>query len=71
MITIYNVFESKAATRMLFFRIDDKHRYILKSFLSFLSLMPDVVQAVGEENENIKTVDIPIDINITNTLRKL
>lgn len=56
---------------MLFFRIDDKHRYILKSFLSFLSLMPDVVQAVGEENENIKTVDIPIDINITNTLRKL
>ena len=71
MITVYNVFDAPAATRMMFFRTEHKHYYILKSFLTFLNYMPDVVYNLGEENVNLNSKDIPIDINITRVLREL
>lgn len=71
LITLYNVFEHSATTRMLFYKIEHKHWYILKSFLLFLDYMPDVIYNIEERDRNIISSDIPIDINITNRLRKI
>jgi hypothetical protein len=39
-IVIYNLFGVEAATKMLFFKIDEKYWPQLKSFLLFLNFMP-------------------------------
>jgi hypothetical protein len=59
-ISFYNVFEVKAATRMMFLRIDDELKSALKTFLIFLNYIPQ-----GWYNE------IPLDKKIINTLRDL
>lgn len=69
LITLYNVFNHDAITRMLFFKIEKKHWPILKTFLLFLSHMPDLVYSIETENNHIKSADITIDINIVNILR--
>ena len=38
-ITLYNVFHHTAATRMLFYKIDERHYSILKTFLIFLQYL--------------------------------
>ena len=37
LITFYNVFENKAATRILFFRIENKYHSALKTFLVYIN----------------------------------
>lgn len=59
-IVLYNVFEPIAATRMMFFKIKKEHHSALKTFLLFLSKIPDN-----------KYNDITIDINITNKLKEI
>lgn len=71
LITLYNIFEPSANTRMLFYRIDEEHWTSLKTFLLFLNFMPDVVYHIGEEGKNILSSDISIDLNIATTLRKI
>ena len=70
LITLYNVFDFRAITRILFFKIEDKHWPILKTFLIFLNYMPDVVYSIGEHGD-IHTEYIPIDAGIATVLRKL
>lgn len=70
-ITVYNVFRPEAATRMLFFKIDKKHWPILKTFLSFLQYMPEVVHNIDVMNQHIIADDITIDVNIVTKLREL
>ena len=41
LITFYNVFESSAATRILFFKIEDTYHSALKTFLIYINKMPD------------------------------
>ena len=65
-IIFYNVFGIPAATRILFFKIDRKDFDVLKSFLSFLNFMPDVVY--GIKNMNINSADI---IECDDVLEKL
>jgi len=65
-IVIYNCF-GPAATSMLFLRLEE-YRKSLKTFLIFLSCMPEQI----EYNDVIlKSTDIPIDENIALELRKL
>lgn len=71
LITLYNIFEPTANTRMLFFRIDEDHWPSLKTFLLFLNFMPEVVYHIEEENRNIISSDIPIEIDIAMALRKI
>ena len=71
LITLYNVFEPQANTRMLFYKIDKQHWHILKTFLLFLNYMPDVVYHVTGENKNIISADIPIDLLVVKVLREL
>tara|TARA_Y100000780_G_C13474931_1_gene336150 strand:- start:162 stop:530 length:369 start_codon:yes stop_codon:yes gene_type:complete len=39
-ITFYNVFENQAATRILFFCVENKFHSLLKTFLVYLNRMP-------------------------------
>ena len=68
-IIFYNVFPPKAATRILFYKIDEKFWPILKTFLFYLKLMPEdkIESIMGRE---IKTNDIPFDQTIIDSLRK-
>ena len=68
-IVFYNVFPPKAATRILFYKIEEKFWSILKTFLFYLKLMPEdkIESIMGRE---IKTNDIPFYQTIIDSLRK-
>jgi len=68
-ILIYNVFGIEAATRILFYKIDDRDYDILKTFLLYLNYMPDRV--FGIRGNNIESSDIMVDMKIAEILRKL
>lgn len=70
LITLYNVFDYRAATRMLFFRSEEKHWPVLKSFLVFLNYMPTVVYNIGEFGD-VHTDAIPVDHTVTKTLKEI
>ena len=68
-IIFYNVFPPAAATRILFFKIEEKFWSILKPFLFYLKLMPEdkIESIMGKE---IKTNDILMDQGVIDSLRK-
>jgi len=68
-IIFYNVFPPAAATRNLFFKIEEKFWPILKPFLFYLKLMPEdkIESIMGRE---IKTNEILMDQGIIDSLRK-
>lgn len=68
-ILLYNVFSAEAATRILFFRIDEKDYDILKTFLIYLNYMPDKVKGIN--GKDIISSDILIDMNVADILRKI
>ena len=65
----YNVFSVQAATRILFYKIDEKFWPMLKTFLLYLSYMPkDKIESImGKE---IRVTDIPMDQGIIDRLRE-
>ena len=68
-IIFYNVFPPAAATRILFFKIEEKSWPILKPFLFYLKLMPEnrIESIMGKE---IKTNEILMDQGVIDSLRK-
>lgn len=68
-ILLNNVFGNEATSRILFYKIDERDYDILKTFLSYLNIMPDIV--CGINGKNIHTSDIPIDLNAAEILRKI
>jgi len=68
-IMLYNVFGAEATTRILFFKIEEKYHDILKTFLLYLNLMPDIVWNI--KGENIHSSEIQLDLNIANILRQV
>ena len=68
-IIFYNVFPPAAATRILFFKIEEKFWPMLKPFLFYLKLMPEdkIESIMGRE---IKTNEILMDQGIIDSLRK-
>jgi len=68
-IVFYNVFPPAAATRILFFKIEEKFWPILKPFLFYLKLMPEdrIESVMGKE---IKTNEILMDQGVIDSLRK-
>ena len=69
LIILYNVLGNTAASRILFLKIDPSQYYILKSFLSFINKMPNRIYGVN--GSDINSIDIPIDNDIIEALRKL
>ena len=68
-ILLYNVFDAEAATRILFFRIDENDYDILKTFLIYLNYMPDKIKGVNDKD--IISSDILLDMNVAEILRKI
>ena len=68
-IVFYNVFPPVAATRILFFKIEERFWPILKPFLFYLKLMPEdrIESIMGKE---IKTNEILMDQGVIDSLRK-
>jgi len=67
LITFYNVFGNEAATRLLFFKIDQDLYGILKTFLVYLQYLPETTKSV----DGIDIVAIPLEQEIVDQLRKL
>lgn len=68
-ILLNNVFGPEATARILFYRIDERDYDILKTFLAYLNIMPDVIS--GIKGKNIYTEDIPLETNILDILRAI
>lgn len=68
-ILLSNVFGPETTTRMLFFKFDAEDYGILKTFLIYLNMMPDII--LGVDGENIHSSDILLDMNVANKLREL
>ena len=67
LIVFYNVFDNKAATRLLFFKIEDKYWSVLKTFLIYLSMMPEIVKGIG--GKDIISSDIQLNQEVIDKLR--
>jgi hypothetical protein len=69
LVILYNVFGVEAATRILFFKLDEEDYKILKPFLMFLNFLPKIVY--GIRGKNIITNDIKLDTGAIECLRNL
>ena len=68
-IVLGNLFGVEATTRMLFFKIEENLWPQVKAFLVFLNYMPLKVIVTG--GIEIKDIDIPVDNQILETLKKI
>ena len=68
-ILLNNVFGLEPTARILFYRIDERDYDILKTFLCYLNIMPEVVP--GIKGKNIYSAEIPVEINIAEILLKI
>jgi len=69
-IVLYNVFEAKACTRILAFRLYE-HLELIKPFLLYLNYWPERIEPIGVNKEVIYGSDIKMDMNIISELRKI
>lgn len=67
LVVIYNVFGPEVATRLLFFKMSKDDYSVLKTYLLFLSYMPERIR--GIKGHDILSSDIPVDMKIANALR--
>lgn len=68
-ILLNNVFGPEATARILFYKIDERDYDILKTFLAYLNIAPEMIY--GIRGKNISVVDIPIDVNVAEILRQI
>jgi hypothetical protein len=64
-----NVFGPEVTSRILFYRIDERDYDILKTFLLYLGIMPEMLWGIN--GKNIRSADIPVDMNIAEILRNI
>jgi hypothetical protein len=69
LILLNNVFGPEPTARILFYRVDERDYDILKTFLIYLNLMPDIIK--GIKGKNINSFDIQINMHIADILRRL
>tara|TARA_B100000085_G_C18396647_1_gene452727 strand:- start:170 stop:556 length:387 start_codon:yes stop_codon:yes gene_type:complete len=60
LITLYNVFDPHACTKMLVFKLPE-HVSVLKSFLSYLGVWQERITELGPDNEVINSKDVKVD----------
>jgi hypothetical protein len=68
-ILLNNVFGRDATTRILFYKIDPRDYDLLKTFLCYLNIMPEVI--TGIKGDNIYSAKIPVETNIAEILLKI
>ena len=67
-IVFYNVFSVEAATRILFYKLEENIWPMLKTFLFYLNFLPNKIESIN--GRTILTIDIPMDQGIVDSLRK-
>lgn len=68
-IILSNVFGTRNAVRMLFYKIEEQDYEMLKTFLLFLGYMPDIV--FGINGRNIDSRDVSVDLFVGKRLRDI
>jgi adenylate kinase family enzyme len=69
LVVLNNVFGVEVTTRLLFYEMSPNDYPQLKTYLLFLSCMPDVI--VGIKGKNILSSSIEVNMEIANVLRTL
>ena len=69
LVVLNNVFGPEVSTRLLFFKMSKDDYSALKTYLLFLSCMPDRVR--GIKGHDIISSEIPVNMIIANALRNL
>ena len=67
LVVLYNVFGPEVTSRMLFFKMSKDDYSALKTYLLFLSIMPEKIR--GIKGHDIISSDIPIDTRVAEVLR--
>ena len=67
-IVFYNVFPVRSATRILFLKIEEEFWPILKTFLVYLSYMPETIDPIN--GRTILSDDIQLDQGVVDRLRE-
>ena len=67
-IVFYNVFSVEAATRILFYKLEENIWPMLKTFLFYLNFLPDKIESIN--GRTILTTEILMDQGIVDSLRK-
>jgi len=70
LMVLYNVFDHKAMTRMLAFRLYDQI-HILKPFLMLLNYWPERIENIGTDCLTIRSNEIVMDMRVVEVLRKI
>lgn len=68
-VVLYNLFGIEAATRLLFFKLEEKDYEVIKPFLLFLEFLPEVVRGIN--GKDIYTDLIQLDKGSVECLRNL
>ena len=68
-ILLDNVFGHEATARILFYKTDERDYDILKTFLSYLNIAPDMVYGIAGKNINV--AEIPLEPNVTEILKRI
>lgn len=68
LVILYNVF-GDAATRLLFFKLDDQDREVIKPFLIYINRLPEIVRGIN--GEDVRTSIIRLDMKVVQCLRDL
>jgi hypothetical protein len=71
LILLYNVFDSEAMTKILFYKISNEQWSLLKPFLILLNRLPKHISGVLADGEIINTVDIQLNQEVISELRKI
>jgi len=66
---IYNMFGIEPGTRLLFYKMDENDYTSLKTFLVYLNTMPEMVRGIN--GKEIRSSDIPVDMDVAKILRVL
>ena len=66
-IVFYNVFPVRSATRILFLKIEEEFWPILKTFLVYLSYMPEIIDSIN--GRAIISDNIQLDQGVVDRLR--
>ena len=70
LIIMYNMFDSRACTRMLFFRLPEYMHY-LRSTLYFTGHLPDMIFNLHEDGSVIELAAIQLDTIIVNRMKEI
>lgn len=68
-VVLCNVFSPEIATRLLFFKVTKEDYPALKTYLLFLSVMPEKIR--GIKGQDIQSSEIPVDFKIAEVLREI